>query len=91
MADGEMFAYLKIKGFYSFGSKLTEPLKCLCSNCFSGTLETQFHLWEKDIKDNDSVAFSGKTLKQLCVTVKGWVNKQWLSTLIYRVGMFHSC
>lgn len=76
MADGELFAYLKIKGFYSFGSKLTEPLKCLCSNCFSGTAETQFNLWEKNIKDNDFIAFSGKACNGLYVTVKGWVNKQ---------------
>lgn len=71
MADGELFAYLKIKGFYSFGSKHTEPLKCLCSNCFSETLETQFNLWEKNIKDNDCIAFSGETLKQLLCHSKG--------------------
>lgn len=72
VADGEMFAYLKNQRLLFIWIQTHRTIKkCLCSNCFSGTLATQFHLWEKTIKDNDFVAFSGKTLKQLMCGSKG--------------------
>ena len=34
-ADGAMFAYIKTKAIFYLDKNLTEPLKCVYSNCFS--------------------------------------------------------